>query len=272
MAVFDFPTSPAINDEYTLNGVTYRWNGYGWVIAGEVPEGGGVIISDIPPEGVVPGQLWWENDTGILWLWYDDGNSQQWMQAAGATAPPTVKPVASGIINGVSLADIGLPGEYEQYRFVMQGHAPMIDGNRLFMRFSTDGGFSFDAGPTAYGWTESWVHSDAALAAPVVSLNQTTDTGIVRTGIALSPAGESIQADAPSLLDISISLGSTVKGYQPGLTFSHRVFFAGSPPTLGLITGVGQYGSLTRITHFRLAYTANAVISNGHWMLYGSMR
>jgi len=27
---FDFPSGPAIDQVYTLNGVSYVWNGYGW--------------------------------------------------------------------------------------------------------------------------------------------------------------------------------------------------------------------------------------------------
>lgn len=46
---------------------------------------GDVIISDSPPNGV-PGELWWETDSGILWIYYDDGNTKQWVQAAGGYA------------------------------------------------------------------------------------------------------------------------------------------------------------------------------------------
>ena len=41
----------------------------------------GVYIGDIPPAMPKPGQLWWESDTGTLFIYYDDGSSQQWVQA-----------------------------------------------------------------------------------------------------------------------------------------------------------------------------------------------
>jgi hypothetical protein len=45
----------------------------------------GTYVSDTPPPAPVkPNQLWWESDTGILFLFYDDGNSQQWVQISGA--------------------------------------------------------------------------------------------------------------------------------------------------------------------------------------------
>jgi len=46
------------------------------------------IISDEPPVGdpdpIKPGQFWFESDTGYLFIWYDDGSSQQWVQVGGS--------------------------------------------------------------------------------------------------------------------------------------------------------------------------------------------
>jgi hypothetical protein len=44
-----------------------------------------VIISDTPPADPDLNQLWWESDTGILWIWYDDGTESQWVAIAPAT-------------------------------------------------------------------------------------------------------------------------------------------------------------------------------------------
>ena len=30
MAAFDFPNSPSLNDTYTANGVSFKWNGTVW--------------------------------------------------------------------------------------------------------------------------------------------------------------------------------------------------------------------------------------------------
>jgi hypothetical protein len=42
-----------------------------------------VVISETAPLLATPGQLWWENDTGNLFVLYHDGNSQQWVQISG---------------------------------------------------------------------------------------------------------------------------------------------------------------------------------------------
>ena len=42
----------------------------------------GIIISDTAPPTPKHGTLWWESDTGSTHIWYDDGNSSQWVQIA----------------------------------------------------------------------------------------------------------------------------------------------------------------------------------------------
>jgi hypothetical protein len=54
-------------------------------IAAKVP----TTISDTAPGSPLPGHLWWESDTGRLFIRYDDGTSVQWVDvAASGTIPP----------------------------------------------------------------------------------------------------------------------------------------------------------------------------------------
>jgi hypothetical protein len=46
----------------------------------------GTTISDNAPSSPQPGQLWWQSSTGNLYIWYDDGNTQQWVQINSASA------------------------------------------------------------------------------------------------------------------------------------------------------------------------------------------
>jgi hypothetical protein len=49
-----------------------------------------VIVSDTPPSNAAQGTLWWESDTGRTFLYYNDGDSWQWIQqssSTGATGP-----------------------------------------------------------------------------------------------------------------------------------------------------------------------------------------
>jgi hypothetical protein len=66
-------------DEAPVDGLTYGRKNEAWS-----PVVGGALISDIPPPPPLQaGQLWYEGDSGVTFIYYDDGNSVQWVQIAG---------------------------------------------------------------------------------------------------------------------------------------------------------------------------------------------
>lgn len=58
----------------------YVWDGSAWQVAGG---GGSIEISSTAPSSPSNGDLWWDSDDGKLYIYYDDGSSQQWVDAAG---------------------------------------------------------------------------------------------------------------------------------------------------------------------------------------------
>ena len=118
MAAFNFPASPSNGDTYTLNSVTYQYDGTKWVRYSAAVGAQGAtgstgaqgaqghqghqglqgaqahISASAPSSGVNNGDLWWESDTGDLAIYYNDGNSSQWVEintgprgAQGGTGP-----------------------------------------------------------------------------------------------------------------------------------------------------------------------------------------
>ena len=118
MAAFNFPASPSNGDTYTLNSVTYQYDGTKWVrysaavgAQGDTGSTGAQgaqghqghqglqgaqahISTSAPSSGVSNGDLWWESDTGDLAIYYNDGSSSQWIDintgprgAQGGTGP-----------------------------------------------------------------------------------------------------------------------------------------------------------------------------------------
>lgn len=79
---FNFPNSPIIGSTFAAGGITYTWNGTTWTSSGGAP----IIISDAAPAPATtnPGTLWWESDSGMMFVCYDDGSSRQWVQVIGA--------------------------------------------------------------------------------------------------------------------------------------------------------------------------------------------
>jgi hypothetical protein len=53
-----------------------------------------IAIADTPPPAPTDSTLWWESDTGYLWLRYNDGNSAQWVQLNGIPSAVTAGYVA----------------------------------------------------------------------------------------------------------------------------------------------------------------------------------
>lgn len=70
---------------------SFIWDGTAWQPGGG---GGSIEISATAPSSPAQGDLWWDSDNGNLYIYYDDGNSQQWVAAngpqvfVGTTAPP----------------------------------------------------------------------------------------------------------------------------------------------------------------------------------------
>ena len=51
-----------------------------------------VTISDDPPTGPRSGELWWESDSGDLYVYYNDGTSAQWVTTnTGGAGPAGIK-------------------------------------------------------------------------------------------------------------------------------------------------------------------------------------
>jgi hypothetical protein len=46
-----------------------------------------ILISDTPPPAPLDNMLWWESDTGILYIRYNDGTGAQWVQAVATPVP-----------------------------------------------------------------------------------------------------------------------------------------------------------------------------------------
>lgn len=72
------------------DGNSSQWVVSNWgVDGGPGPEGppgppgtSSVFIGDVPPDPPADNQLWWSSVSGQLYVWYNDGNTEQWVQVA----------------------------------------------------------------------------------------------------------------------------------------------------------------------------------------------
>jgi len=93
LAVLDFPNSPSNNDIY--EGYIYDatlgvWN--------KLPGKAQVFSNTTPPPNPINGDLWFNTLDAQFYIYYQDGDSDQWVQLAGAEGPagPTGPTGAAG--------------------------------------------------------------------------------------------------------------------------------------------------------------------------------
>ena len=77
---YSFPPNPTINQTYTNNGRSFKWNGVTWVATVvPTPTSAPVYISVSPPPNPVAGSLWYDSNNSNLNIYYVDLNGGQWV-------------------------------------------------------------------------------------------------------------------------------------------------------------------------------------------------
>src|SRR5262245_55882865 len=100
MAALDFPNAPSDGQLFAApNGIIYRWaaGAQVWLVWGSGSNA--AIIGSMPPSDPTPGQLWWSDELGQLFIFYDDGSSQQWCPASPVIFEPYL-PLSGGTLEG----------------------------------------------------------------------------------------------------------------------------------------------------------------------------
>jgi hypothetical protein len=80
---FNFPNSPSNGQSYApVGGPVFTWDGVAWkALTQGMPVL--VFIGDGFPAAPAHGNMWWESDTGNLFIYYVDADSGQWVQVNG---------------------------------------------------------------------------------------------------------------------------------------------------------------------------------------------
>lgn len=133
----DFPASPTPGQTY--NG--YQWDGTTWNRTARMDM---IICSDTPPSNPPDGQLWVRSTNMQQYVWYNDGNSKQWVQSQGVAAAPGLwEPIGQGVYDFTNLSAAGLiipnMGAYRD----IKGRCDFDGTAGLTMHFSSDNGSTF---------------------------------------------------------------------------------------------------------------------------------
>lgn len=103
----DFPLLPNVGDAFTAeDGSVWTWDGYSWRSEGGFGGGGGggtgngnatITVSNTVPVGSEANtSLWWDSNTGLLRIYYNDGDTQQWVDAFSVQQGPAGANGANG--------------------------------------------------------------------------------------------------------------------------------------------------------------------------------
>ena len=89
--------------------VLKTWDGVQWLASGG---GSSVSTGDIAPVNPVNGDLWFRTDRAELFVWYDDGDSGQWVEATtgggGGGGGTAAEPIVAGEgLTGGTITDTG---------------------------------------------------------------------------------------------------------------------------------------------------------------------
>jgi hypothetical protein len=272
----DFPASPSVGQKYPASPIagipTYTWDGEKWKAdAGSRPPT--IVVADTAPASAPDGALWWESDTGLLYVRYNDGNTTQWVIAC--PQPDTNALTASvqsafalrGYISGLNLTwtsatafTIGAGVACSADATTMMSLAAPLPKTTAAWSLGSSGG-GLDTGTIA---ASTWYH---------VHLIKRMDTGVVDALISLSPTTPTLPANytkARRIGSIRTNASSQLINFlQDGDNFYWMVPVADTgsvitTPTLRLLT-VPSGVNVVAIISVNATFAGGGGFQTNHW-------
>lgn len=112
--------------------------------------------SDTPPTSPIDGEFWWDSTSGRLKVYYDDGDSQQWVDASPLYNGPSFSAVNQHILpTDDSTYDLGAPDKQWRSLYV-SGSTIYIGGAAVSVNES--GSLLVDGTPVSDAGTVAWAN------------------------------------------------------------------------------------------------------------------
>jgi hypothetical protein len=148
-----------------------------------------MYIGDGPPSSPAVGEVWWESDTGNMFIWYDDGNSQQWVPS-NVGALPTGSGGGGGAMTGTEILTALAP---------VDGGGSGLDADKLDGQDSSYYGTAADI-----AGLNTWNSSQDTQLSNLVAVNddQQNDINLSLSRLGVKITVASSAPSSPSLNDI----------------------------------------------------------------------
>ena len=96
-----FPRAPSVGQYHYIDQTTWRWTGYAWKRY-DIGDIGAFYYQQNPPTGITFGTRWMDSDTGVEYIYINDGNSSQWVQPTNDGSSTVIQ--ATNIVIGATYA------------------------------------------------------------------------------------------------------------------------------------------------------------------------
>jgi hypothetical protein len=97
----NFPLNPSSGEIYSFGDMAWSYNGYAWRNLGNHVSGA-FYYQQNPPTGITFGTRWMDSDTGVEYIYINDGNSSQWVQPTNDGSSTVIQ--ATNIVIGATYA------------------------------------------------------------------------------------------------------------------------------------------------------------------------
>lgn len=223
MAAINFPSSPTVGDSFTSNDILFKWDGTKWNAQYSTFRTGST-----PPSGPENGDLWWNSEKANLYIYYDDGDSAQWVTAAR-----------------------GVKGD--------QGDPGVVDFSAVDQSIIPDTDVTYDLGTSAKRW------KDLYLSGSTINLGGATLTSDATTGaIALVPK-PTVSVPNPTGVVISTSGGLATVVSTAGVVASNTIATAvASSVTPGIASNLTATTSSTS-SNFKVPFLNTTANTTGSY-------
>jgi hypothetical protein len=224
--------------------LAFVWDGTAWMPSGG---GGSIEISATAPSSPGEGDLWWDSDNGKLYIYYNDGTSSQWVDAAGPSV--AVQSTAPTGYEGQLWLDDTDGSMYVYYTDPGGGSSSWIGA------VSRSGGILQVVSTTktdTFTTTSSSYVDVTGLSATITPRSTSSKILVVSSvslGVSTSTTGESggarlVRNSTPlaigdvvgSRYQASASPGTSTVGQFDNLLINHSVTFLDSPSTTSTVT------------------------------------
>ncbi len=207
------PTVPVNGDVWmTSAGIFARINGVTKQLDNTAAAAATFIGID-PPASPTAGQLWWDSDSGRLYIFYNDGNTSQWVEAVTSPVDLTgfvreTKGTFVPVIEGMTAAGVGTYSRQEG-RWLRQGSVCFVDCSIVWSAHTGTGSMQIGSLPfypaTAPTPVISVYYADIALTGTQVGAYLSAGGKIVLRQMGNNQAAAGINVDAAASITVSFS-------------------------------------------------------------------